>query len=287
MAEHVAAPTVGATGTAPAPDPESGALIGAGTLQPVRVTVLGASPVCPNPGGACSGYLLEAGKTRIVVDLGSGALSRLLEFSPLGEFDAVVISHAHPDHWLDLISLRYGLLLGPRRSAVAAYVGPTHAETMRRTVEGLGNEPAFFDGLVDMREYGDVAPLRIGDVDVSFAPTVHYGPTWAMRFEHDGQSVVYSADTGPSDDVVRLAGTASLFICESTILRRSGFEREWGHASAAEAGRMAQQAKAHRLMLTHYWAQNNPDDLIAEAAREYGGPIELAVERRCYDLVTA
>jgi ribonuclease BN (tRNA processing enzyme) len=73
----------------------------------MRLTVLGRSPARPNPGEACAGYLVEGGGSRILMDVGPGVVAQLLRRNTPDELDAVVISHMHTDHCLDLVTLRY------------------------------------------------------------------------------------------------------------------------------------------------------------------------------------
>ena len=70
------------------------------------LTVLGCSGTYPQPGGACSGYLVRSGPTAVVVDLGSGTLANLQRHVAIADVDALVLTHEHPDHWLDLPLLR-------------------------------------------------------------------------------------------------------------------------------------------------------------------------------------
>ncbi len=79
----------------------------------MRLTIVGAGPVMPNPGGASSGYLLTAGDTRLLVDCGPGVVSRLQRYVACADLTAIVISHFHSDHLLDLVPLRYGLQFAP------------------------------------------------------------------------------------------------------------------------------------------------------------------------------
>jgi ribonuclease BN (tRNA processing enzyme) len=70
------------------------------------VTVLGSSSSTPRPGRACSCYLVRAGDTAIALDLGTGSLSNLRRYLAPEQVSAVIISHMHPDHFLDLIPMR-------------------------------------------------------------------------------------------------------------------------------------------------------------------------------------
>jgi ribonuclease BN (tRNA processing enzyme) len=255
----------------------------------VRLTVLGVSAARPNAGGACSGYLVEAGGRRYLVDCGPGVLSALLLRHRLTEVDAILLSHAHPDHCLGLVMVRQDLVHGPpphRETPLPLYA----PEAARGTLDALGE--AFDDGFAfwseafDVRWYDVEGPLVLDGVDVQLAATNHYVPTAAMRFETDDGVLVYTADTGPSDAVTRLASGADLLLAEATMAVREDGNGGWGHLSAVEAGEMARTAGVRRLLLTHYFTESDPDRICELAARAAGAGIEvdLAREGRSYDV---
>src|SRR5437868_7643703 len=79
----------------------------------MRVTVLGGSAGSPNTGMGCAGFLVESGTTRLVLDLGPGTLAELRRHVDFRTLDAVIISHLHVDHVLDLLALRHALAYNP------------------------------------------------------------------------------------------------------------------------------------------------------------------------------
>ena len=79
------------------------------------LTILGAGPAAPNPGGANSGYLLREGGTAVVMDCGPGNAGRIPLHVPVHQIDGVAISHLHPDHYFDLVALYYMLRFGGQR----------------------------------------------------------------------------------------------------------------------------------------------------------------------------
>jgi len=250
------------------------------------VTVLGASPVRPNPGQACSGFLLEAGGRRYLVDCGTGVLAQLLRHTSLLELDAVLITHLHPDHCLDLVNIRQALAHspGPKRAGkLPVWVGPGLIEPLRQIGrvfrEGAGS---FWDGYIALETYDPAGDLRFGDLCIAFAPTRHYVPCWAMRFEHAGRVCCFTSDTGPSEAVAALARGAHLIIAEASLLARNGHEGAWGHMSAAEAGRLAAKAGAERLILTHYFIEYGPDRLTAAVRAVCDVPVDVAREGERY-----
>jgi ribonuclease BN (tRNA processing enzyme) len=245
----------------------------------LRLTVIGSSSAAPRPGRACSSYLIRSAGAAVVLDLGNGALGKLQLAIDYRQLDAVVVSHLHADHFLDVIPLRFAL---KRRSPLrdgrlALWLPPGGTETLHQLCSILTSSDgaAFLDEVFFVREYDPAGRLRIGDARLTFAPSRHYIPAYAVRAECDGASLVYSADTAPCESVVELARDASLFLCEATL----GLEDEEeprGHSSACEAGEMAQSAGVERLVLTHYSAADSADALVAAARGRFQGPVLAA-----------
>jgi ribonuclease BN (tRNA processing enzyme) len=254
----------------------------------MRVRIVGSSSSLPRPGRACSCYLVRTNGVKLLLDLGPGALAKLLETLQYDELDAVVISHMHPDHFLDLVPLRYCLRYGTHepRAPLPVWLPPgarTRLFSLSAALESDGDE-MFFDGVLDLLEYDPSEELRIGDVALTFAKTVHYIDAYAMRLEHAGKCLCYSADTAPSENVVALARDADLFLCEVTV--GLGVERgpARGHLSAVEAAAMAQRARARRLALTHYGAGCLAIALEEAARTEYHGPCVVVDDGTDFDL---
>ena len=84
----------------------------------MRITVLGKSPSWQDAGGACSGYLIEDGGVSLLLDCGNGVFSKLRLFRDYTELDAVLVSHLHADHFLDLVPYAYALTYAPRQQPV-------------------------------------------------------------------------------------------------------------------------------------------------------------------------
>jgi ribonuclease BN (tRNA processing enzyme) len=246
----------------------------------IRLTVVGSSPSVQRPGRACSCYLLRTREAAVLLDLGSGALGNLRLAVDYPEIDAVIISHMHADHFLDLIPLRYGLKYGPsqRDSSMALWLPPGGANMLRSLCAAFAPEsPAdFLDEVFQVREYDPAAPLHINDLRLRFAKTRHYIDTYAVRAERENASVVYSSDTAPCDEVVEHARGCSLFLCEATLGLGSEDEQQRGHLSAGEAGELADRARAARLLLTHYSSAYAPEQLVAAARRGFAGPVGIA-----------
>jgi len=241
---------------------------------------VGSSCSIPRPGRACSSYLVEYGGTAVVADLGSGAFSNLLVHRELGSIDAVVISHMHADHFIDVIPMRYALKYGDayRGVKIALYLPPGGEALLRRLADAFPREAHgdFLSDTFDIRSYDPQQSLRIGELAVRFAPTAHYVPTFAMRFEAGGKSVTYSADTAPDERVALLARETSIFVCEATLSTAAENETPRGHSSAREAAEMAAAAGVERLLLTHYPATRDAAAIASEARAVFTGSLQVA-----------
>jgi ribonuclease BN (tRNA processing enzyme) len=68
----------------------------------LRFEVLGFAGAAPLE-GACSSYVVSGGDRSVLLDCGPGTLERLWRRGLMQRLDAVVISHMHVDHVLDLL----------------------------------------------------------------------------------------------------------------------------------------------------------------------------------------
>jgi ribonuclease BN (tRNA processing enzyme) len=241
----------------------------------LKVTVLGCSGSFPGPGGACSGYLVEDGSTRLWLDAGSGTLANLQRHIDLADLDAVVLSHEHPDHWTDLEGLHTVLrfVLERRDFPVYAPAG------LRRHVY------ADMSPWVDWRDVTGGDRVEVGSLALTFSRTDHPPETLAVRVEGSvggGPVLGYSADTGPRWSLEALGDGLDLALCEATI--PSSMEGKMDHLSARQAGESARAAGARQLVLTHLWATLEPEQARREGAEAFGADVELAAVGRSWEL---
>lgn len=238
----------------------------------LSITPLGASGTYAGPGLACSGYLVRAGDTTIWVDTGPGTLGRVQRHVDLRRLDAVVVSHAHPDHWSELPVLHNALRYGLGRSSIPVF---TTGQTIERAEAAAGHRltPTF-----DWTTITDGSRFGVGAVEISCSRTDHPVETLALRVDAGGRSAVYSADTGPDWSPARLGEGIDLFVCEASLTQDQ--EGRAQHLSGRQAGAMAAGAGVARLALTHLVPGVDPDGQRQAAERAFGGPVELAVEGR-------
>jgi ribonuclease BN (tRNA processing enzyme) len=253
---------------------------GSGTsTEGLRLTVLGASGSYPGAGLACSGYLVRGGGVNLVLDLGSGSLANLQSHIAIGDIDAIVVSHSHPDHWLDLGVIATAWKYGLGREGLRVHgTADTHAKA-----------EALTGGLAPTFDWTDVEPgdeLHIGGADgggltVRFSLTDHYVPTLAILVTDGSSTLAYSADTGPGWSFASFGQPIDLAVCEATYL--VDLEPEGLlHLSGRQAGAMARAADVGRLVLTHVTPGVDPEAIRAEAAAAFGADVDLAVEHATF-----
>jgi ribonuclease BN (tRNA processing enzyme) len=250
----------------------------------MRVTVVGCSGSFPGPLGPASCYLVEADGFRALLDLGNGALGSLQRFCTVGEVDAVLVSHLHPDHCMDLLSLYVARTYDP---AAGHPVIPVHAPVGAgaHLAQAYGRaEPPGLSGCFDFVEWS-AGRRDIGPLAVTVARMAHTVPNWAIRIEHGGATLAYSGDTGPSGALVELARDADLALFESSFEQgRDDAAPPDLHLTGREAGEHATRAGVRRLVLTHLPPWNDPDVSLAAARTSYAGPLEVARPGATYEL---
>lgn len=243
--------------------------------------MVGCSGSLPGPDSAASCYLVEAahaGRTwRVLLDLGSGALGPLQRLIPLTDIDAVLLSHLHPDHCLDLCGLFVALkyLPGARPRRTVQVYGPAGTARRMAAAYGLPPEPGMTREL-DFRTWRDGVPEGIGPLRVTPFTVRHPVEAYGLRIEHQGRVLAYTGDTDTCGELETLARDADLLLCEAAFTEQQQDGERGVHLTGRQAGEVASTARARRLVITHVPPWNDPLAAAEEAGTTYGGPVELA-----------
>jgi len=261
----------------------------------VQITVLGKSPSWEDAGGACSGYLVQERGYTLLLDCGNGVFSKLRCFCDYVDVDAVLISHLHADHFLDLIPYSYALNYAPRQQPVpvGGYPGTSTparpqlyaplgaAEVFRQTVCAWGAED-LVESAFELHEYDGLGELTIGPFDVRFCEVPHYIVTYAVELSADGGArFTYSADCSPNEELVSFARGTDLLLIEATLPRpeRTG---ERGHLTPGEAGEHGRRAGVRQLVITHFSDELDREWARQQATDAYGAEVHVAREGAIY-----
>lgn len=238
----------------------------------------------PADGGASSGYLVETGQSRVLLDCGPGIAVMLGNYVHASLLDAVVISHLHLDHCYDVLpigkqAMRKAADAPDRR--IKLFV-PKGARAKLDQLAALFPVKTFpdlnraFDLAYEVIEYERGGTYALTDCSIELVPMVHTEPACGVRIESPTGSLAFTGDTGWNDNLVALAADVDIFLAESTLAEPD--RTPHGHLSAGEVGRVAAAAGARSVVLTHFgsaqdqWQQARRDEVSAE----FDGPVHLS-----------
>ena len=248
----------------------------------MELTILGSSGTWPNAGVATSGYLVQHDGFNLYMDAGSGTMANLQEHLEIKDVDAIVISHEHPDHFVDLYPFFYAWHYGELgRPGLPVFVPTDFSQRLADLVS--------IDSQVAMRTafaFTEVAPgegFETGPFRVKTEPMAHLGlPALGFRLQADGRVLSYTGDTGPTHHVEDLARDADILLAEATWQDRDDLLPF--HLSSRQAAVHAREAGVKHLILTHIWPTLDREISKTQAAEAYAGPIDAAGEGMRFEL---
>ena len=243
----------------------------------MKITVLGTCAAWPEPGRACAGFLVEHAGFRLVLDLGFATLPRLLKHCPNGAVDAVVITHQHSDHCVDLNGLLRVRHYGERTFDPIPLLCPPGVAEL---VDSMEPEPRLHE-LFEVHELPGTH--KVGPFEVLGLELPHHVQNAGIRITTTRhRTIAYTGDTGPTPLLAELGRQADLYIMDATLQTEPDGPRNV--LSAAEAGHWATRAAARRLLLTHFWPGNDRGVSLQQAANHYTGNLMAAEEGQVIDL---
>lgn len=242
----------------------------------LTLTVLGTAAPFPLPDNPCSGYLVQCGEASLWVDAGTGTLMELQRHVSLENLTALWISHVHGDHFADVAALYYAYAFGDvSRKTKLPVIGPIG--WAQRVSAFVTNDVAHDMSTIfqvlehDVDEMANVVQMRLRGQLVA-----HNAPSYALRVDASGRSLVYSGDTGLCPQLTEMAHGADLLLCEVGC-RDQQDARRHVHCTPEDAGQMATDAGVAQLMLTHLAPGLDGEEALHRAAAIYDGPITLAM----------
>ena len=243
------------------------------TSAPLRLDVLGAGPAYTDRVGATgAAYLVRHGRTTLLLDLGQGSFPRLATVIEPSTLDAVVVSHLHPDHFVDLVALRHYLRWQFEPHRHVRVVAP---EGLDRRLDGLHDEPGFTTAALILETLRP-GTFTVGALTVQAARVRHTADSYAIRVTGDAgrPGLVYSGDCGRADDLAPLVRPGDTLLSEVSFGPgpvAPGAEHLDGPAVAALAAR----TQVGRVLLTHLQMGFDPDATIASVRARFDGPVRL------------
>jgi len=233
----------------------------------MKLKVLGTQSPYNTKGHNCPGFLITEGKTRIMLDCGSGSHSLLNFPNDLNDI-SIILSHLHRDHYNDIYNMQYASFVFHNQKRIERPIDiymPSSPENICEDIKGETNSFANYSTISEERN------LKIGNMNVSFCRTEHPVETYAVKITTGDRTIVYTSDTSFSakDKIIEFAKNADLLICESSLLKSHGFPEINSHLTAEQAGIIARDANVGGLLLTHFWPEELPEMYVEEAKKVF------------------
>lgn len=235
----------------------------------MKLTVIGCWGGYPAPGEATSAYLLEKDDYSLLIDAGSGSLSKLQQYKNVMDIDAIILSHYHQDHIADIGVFQYAWLTHAHLTG-NDYVLPVYGHT-----EDKSSFAKLTHHYSEGNPYNPNETLKIGPFSITFIKTKHSVPCYGMRIT-DGDSVlVYTADTSYQNEWISFCKDADLLITDCNFYAKQDGSVA-GHMTSAEGAEIAKASSVQALLLSHLPQYGNLNQLKKEASDYYHGDIYLA-----------
>jgi ribonuclease BN (tRNA processing enzyme) len=259
----------------------------------VELIVIGAGPAYTSRRGAAgSSYLLRSGAETLLLDLGHGAFSNLASEMEPSSLEGILVSHLHPDHFVDLVPLRHYLKWEfdpPRRATVLGPAG------LADRLDALDGNPDFAAASLDINELSE-GVQRFGPFEVEARRVAHTGDSYAFRVSagpngsgsaEDGAGpsagLVYSGDCSNAEDLLPLIHPGDTLLSEASF-GAGPIAAGAQHITSADAGRVATTGGATRLLITHVLAGHPRDENLAAAQAEFTGQVQMVTEGDRFDV---
>ncbi|HDP70485.1 MAG TPA: MBL fold metallo-hydrolase [Actinobacteria bacterium] len=248
----------------------------------MKFIVLGASAAYAGPGEACSGYLIEEGNTRILLDCGTGVVSNLFNWLDPCKLNAMVISHLHPDHFLDIYPLRYYYQFDATVPSFSLRtLAPDKSSDFLGSILSDSSKKEFAK-FFRFEDINDKISYKFNDFELRFKKVKHCEPTYAIAI-NGKKRLVYSADTGYSEGLVEFTEGADAFICEAT-LQEAHAGAQVDHLTAKQAAMVARKGGVKKLFLTHIWPGCDGQVSLKEAKEVYDGEVILLSANKLFEI---
>lgn len=244
----------------------------------MKLTILGNNGPFPSAGGACSGYLLTEGNIRILIDCGSGVLSNLQKFTRIEELDAVILTHLHSDHMSDMMVLRYAIQIKKSRG-----------DNIKPLKVYAPSEPAEEYDRLNIKDVYSLSPisqdtaLEFDNLDISFAVMKHPVKCFGVSIHNGSKRLVFSGDTSWDQNIVEFSRGADLLMLDAGFLSKDKKRDDVPHLTARECGLVAKEAGVSRLLLTHFWPEDDVSNHLVEAKENFEN-VEIADLLKTYDV---
>jgi ribonuclease BN (tRNA processing enzyme) len=220
----------------------------------LKITILGTSGGILTATNSYTSILVD---NSILLDCGEGTTQKLMQVNSIDSIKTICFSHLHIDHFMGISSLVLYFGLSNRKEELTV-IGPS---PLKKAMDNLFWLPYITGGIKsltfklhvkEMPEITEEVEVQ-GGYKIIYAETEHMAPAFAYRIEKNGETVCYSGDTRPNQNLVDLANKCDLLICDSTFSNEQTIRAYLaGHCTPSDATKMARDADCKKLVLIHF-----------------------------------
>ncbi|KAG4087448.1 beta-lactamase [Neocallimastix lanati (nom. inval.)] len=237
----------------------------------MKIKVLGTQSPFNTEGHNCPGFMIENGDKKFLLDCGSG-INSLIKFPEDLKNLYIIISHLHRDHYTDLFNLLYASFVFKRQKKISEKINVYLPSTPKLTYEDIINEKdsfAKFDIITEEKE------ILVDNIKITFSKNDHPVETYSVKITDGIQTIVYTADTSYSskNKIIKFSKDADILISEASLLVSHGFPEICNHLTARQAAQIAKEANVKKLVLTHFWPEEDLKNYFDEAIKLFNNVI--------------
>ena len=247
-------------------------------MSKVIITPLGTVSPYTKENMNCPGFLVEYNNKKILLDCGNG-ITRLLHFPENLKDLSIIITHYHKDHFGDLGALQYASYvyhnLGLLDKRIEIYLPKNDIAFNKSSI--ISNNESYSN-------YYDIDNLYsffIDDLNITFENNnSHSIESYMVKLQNSDFKIIYTSDIGTTNliGLINFCKNADLIICESSFLQKHNANSKT-HMTAYEAGILASKSNAQKLLLTHFWPEEDKRLYLEEAKQNFEN-VEVAEENK-------
>lgn len=246
----------------------------------MKIIILGTGTFYVNKFRSGPSYLLEVNNKKILIDCGPGTLIRLSELGMTPkDIDYVFLTHFHSDHTSDLFAFQMNFRLeeffGDSKDYKTPIIfGPEGMKEFTKKLSEIYDLPAFDNySKIEYREYEDLISLdeiKVKPFKVKHVAFGHEAKAYALRFEFDNKSVVFSGDGVKCEGFEKATEQTDLFICDTSCSKGKG---NLAHMDTYDVGEICQESQVKKVVLSHFYPNTKDIDLVSEVKEKYDGEV--------------
>jgi len=236
----------------------------------MKLTVLGNTGPFPGPGGACSGYLFEAGNTHIALDFGNGVLANLQKHITISELDLIICSHLHADHISDLFVLLYALQM--MNQQMTLYAPPQPALELQKLE---------LNDIYQINKISEALEIKRDGLTLCFKQLDHPFMDFGTKITDGETTFLYTGDTCYTTALLEFARGVDVMLCDGAFLEDIVSDK---HLSVKEACEVANEAGVKTLILTHLGPFEKPESYLEKGKKHFKGNLLVSEIGTTFDL---